>query len=681
MRAGPARVSGRKRTPTALILAAILAYLASLSLGCQKPERRHPSIRHLSLHNQNAWLDLEFRDREDDRKPRIPNGNRDRFEETIFEQRLSVETDGYVYHPNLLEFSLGAAFGLMQAEFEQLFGDTVDKSRDDGDILEFDVSGTLLKHKDYPTSFYYRRGRTVEPRPFRSSLEAITTAYGITWQYVSEKTPISFRYNYIEADLDPFLRAGEVPGRQENETVQFEIGYNFTEYNRLKLNFDSESIEEQPFDFKYDRKELRFRHDLEFGENHDHHLISELNFLDQEGTFDSELTEWQETLHLKHSDKLRTTYEFELSDRNQGTVSGTESVDERSYRMAASLDHQLYDNLRTNLLAYFQDQDFESGLNIRRHGAAASFKYYRHNPLGIARASYDLRLDYQEVRGGEQDLERIDDQRTFVDPEPIVLTDQNIEVASIRILRQDRTVLYQQGRDYRVRPIGDRLEIERVVTGRIQNGETVLISYQFRIGGSYDLDSVSHVFSFRQEFDSGLTPYYRFRYRDQTLDPSDTDAVTAEDITAHLVGIEYKVGSLRLTAEYEDHDSNISPFIARRYSADYSHLFGNGTMAGIGVRWSDLDFSGIQARDTRLFTVEGRCHHPITPKLSVEGAILYRNEDDSLTGDDEGFEVDLGLEWFIRDVEMRVSYRFAMFEDDFAEQDSSALFVQVRRRF
>jgi hypothetical protein len=61
--------------------------------------------------------------------------------------------------------------------------------------------------------------------------------------------------------------------------------------------------------------------------------------------------------------------------------------------------------------------------------------------------------------------------------------------------------------------------------------------------------------------------------------------------------------------------------------------------------------------------------------------VLYRTEDDSVSGDDEGVDVDLSLEWIVRETELRLTYEYGRFEDDFAENNNQLLLVQFRRRF
>ena len=90
---------------------------------------------------------------------------------------------------------------------------------------------------------------------------------------------------------------------------------------------------------------------------------------------------------------------------------------------------------------------------------------------------------------------------------------------------------------------------------------------------------------------------------------------------------------------------------------------------------------GQQDRRTKFLAIEGRYRQRVGEHLTLEGAVLYRTEDDSLSGDDEGVDVDLALEWIIRETEVRVTYEFGRFEDDFAENKNQTLYVQMRRKF
>jgi len=648
--------------------------------GCHGNGNRNPARKTVTTHNHRAALEFDVRQREDTRDPVSRSGKKERFQETIFEERLRLGFDGYVYHPTLLEFSVAAAFGLQQSRFEQDLGHRHASSGDDDDLLEFDISGILLQRKPYPTSFYARQTRSSQARPFLSSVQTETTGYGVIWRWVSDKTPIRLQFDHSEINYDPYLKAGERSGSRRETEFEAEAHYIFSKHNELTLLYENESIKEQPFNYQYDTQRVRLSHEYEFGTDHRHRLLSEVEYFDQTGSVDSEWTEWRETLTLQHTERFQTMFQTEVADRKQGMALGSQSLNETSYRLSGTLTHRLYDNFETQLNGFYQEQDFDSNLVIRRKGGTATFRYFRHIPWGVFRTEYRARIDTTENDGETQIFEVIDEARTFLDPAPIVLNDPRIELGTIRILREDRTRQYEQGIDYRLRPIANRVEIERIPTGRIQNEETVLITYRFRFGSTYNLKTVTDSLNLRMEFDGGWTPYFRYLRQRQSIKPTGSSALAPEDIRSHLVGIEYRKGTMFLSAEYEDYDSSLSPFRALRFNADYSHTFKDGSSAGAGAHWSDLVFSGGFARRTRLLTVDTRYQVPISPNLFAEASATYRNEKDSLSGDYEGIEVDLGLEWQVRKTRVTVDYRYATFKDDFAHQGSTSLFVHLRRR-
>ncbi|GMU21888.1 MAG: hypothetical protein AMXMBFR13_19760 [Phycisphaerae bacterium] len=629
--------------------------------------------------NHKGYFEFVTRQRENDQKSKTGSGDI-RSEESIFEESARLDVEGYAYHPNFLEFFAGGLFGLLQQRFESEFGDEEEKSSDDGTILEFDLQGNFFKKRPYPGSIFGRRYRALEPRPFQSSIQTTTTNYGAIWQYVHPKVPTTIQFNHTEVNLDP-LSDEEDESEQKNTLFRFETGYVFNEHNALSFLYTHDEVSEKPFDLDYDADELTLGHRLDFGGDKRHRLESELNYRDQRGTFELERFRWRETLRLQHTESLRSWYQTEVIDRTQGSLLGVPPIEERSYLFSGTVEHQLFQSLISQLSGYAQRQEYENGPEVDRFGLLGSLDYRKRTPIGLLQADYRPRFQKEERTGGEREFEVFREQHAFRDPEPIVLGNPNIEPGSIRITAEDQVTNYQPGRDYRVQRLQDRVEIRRVPTGRIVDGQPVLISYVFGSGGSFELTTVGQDAGVRHHFDFGLTPYYRLRWQDQEIEPETATGAVPEDIEAHIIGAEFDRWSLRLGAEYEDHDSNINPFEAIRLNAGYTHRFESGLTAGLRALWSDVSYGLPVDRDTRFFTLEGRYRHPIIKGLTAEATGRYRTLEDSLSGDDEGIEFDLSLEWLIRETEVRITYEYGRYEDDFAENNSSLLYVQVRRRF
>ena len=665
-----------RRAFTSLLAAALLIH----PTGCQTGAQERPGgAKALDITSLRKEIELTARLREQEQKSKV-SANQSSFEEQIFEESIKLEAEGSVYHPNFMEFSLGALFGLMQYDYEESYDHRTRTSNDDGDRIEFDFEGDFLKKKPYPGTVYAQRHEFLEPRPFLSSLLNTTTNYGLVWQYVDPKMPTNLQFNHVEVDLDP-LDDREEDGYMENTLFRFDTAYKFSDHNQLSFFYEYQKVKEEPFGLDYDSDELSLAHRLDFGEGYRHRLESELDYFNQEGTFDVERTRWREILRLTHTDSLRSWYQFEYLNRDQGNLAGVPPIKEESLYLSGTLEHRWYESLVSQLFGFAQRQDYESGLEIERYGIQPSLDYRKKNAWGVLLADYRFRFQHETRDGGTLDAQAIDERVTFRDPDPVVLSNPNVVPSSIFMTAEDRLTVYQAGRDYRVRETGDRTELERVPTGQILDGQSVLVDYVFVLGGDFDLDTTQHTFGLRQDFKFGLSPYYRFRRQEQDITPRTATGITPEDITAHIVGTEFDRWGFRALAEYEDHDSNVNPFRAVRLGADYTHRFDFNATGKLRTRWTDMNQFGVDERRTKFLTVEGRWRQTIRGTLTLEGAVLYRTEDDSLTGDDEGVDVDLSLEWLIRDTELRVTYEYGQFEDDFAEQDNQALFVRFRRKF
>jgi hypothetical protein len=661
------------------VLAGLFASTWAGLVGCETPPAREEGAGHVRVTDFDGYVELIGRRRERDQESKTDVYDL-QSTETIFEENLGLEAEGYVYHPNFLEMTLAGLFGLTQREYTETRTGLERSDAEDGDVLEFDLSGYFLKEKPYPGFVYARRSQDLEPRMFAPSIDTTVDNYGFSWRYVSTKMPTRVQFNHNDIKLDP-VGGDEEDGRQQTTTFGFETGYNFSEFNSLTFSYNRSSVSEEPYELDYDSDDFAVAHRLDFGDQHQHRLQSELSYYDQRGTYDIERLQWREMLRLNHSDTLRSWYQLEVTDRTQSQITGLEPIDEQSYYLAGTIEHQLYESLVSQLFAHFQRQEYASGPEIDRYGGQVSFDYRKTNRWGELRANYRAGLDQEDRRGGVQRIEVRDERHTFQDPEPVVLTAVNIDTGSIFVTAEDRITVYQRGRDYTVQTVGDRVELRRVVTGQIADGQTVLVDYVFVLGGDLKLDTVLQHFELRQDFEWGLSPYYRLRWQDQTITPATASGAIPDDITAHVFGLEYRRGSLRLGGEYEDRDSTIDPYEAIRLSASYNHRFKSGAAGSVRVRWSDVSYRRSDNRQLELFTVETRYRHPLTKRLSVEGAVMYRTGEDSLTGEDEGFDLDLALEYMIRQTELRITYEYAQYEDEFARNDSSLFYLQLKRRF
>ncbi|MHC4063209.1 MAG: hypothetical protein ACYSUI_01725, partial [Planctomycetota bacterium] len=91
------------------------------AVGCRTPAARQQEAGGVQLTDVGGYLEFVARQREQEQQSKVGAGDT-RSKETFFEESIKLELEGYTYHPNLLEFTLGGLFGLLQQEFEDEFG-------------------------------------------------------------------------------------------------------------------------------------------------------------------------------------------------------------------------------------------------------------------------------------------------------------------------------------------------------------------------------------------------------------------------------------------------------------------------------------------------------------------------------------------------------------------------------
>ncbi|MBU0716776.1 MAG: hypothetical protein KJ749_00875 [Planctomycetes bacterium] len=633
----------------------------------------------MHLTRPDGYAEMVVRQRRRSQEPKTDT-ERTEYSETIIEENLALETEGYLYHPGLFEFALSGLFGWVQHSAEDIAGDQRQTSSDDGTVREYSLQGEILKRRDIRGFVRARRDRSLEPRPFQSSLETTTTDYGAVWRYVHDKTPTSLRFDYTEVHFDP-LGDLEEDHRRKNTGILFQTEYRFSSHSVLSLDYKHETVEEEPRARDYDADEVRLKHRWEFGRGFGSWLETDVNYRNQRGFLDLERFRWRQNLRLQHTDRLRSRYRFEMLDRTRGSLTDLEPIGERAYSLFGSLEHRLYDNLVSQFSASGLTQDFDTGAQIDRLGTQATFNYRRTNPWGMLLGDYSFHVNAEDRVGPYQAAERFDEAHIFSEPDPVVLTEPRVDISSIVIRDDDRITVYLETQDFTVHKIGDRVEIHRVPTGRIADGQTVLIDYLVQIGGTYRLTTVGQMFSLRQRFDMGLSPYYRLRWQHQRLSADNRAGITPEDISDHVFGLEFRRGPLTLTGEFQTRYSNITPLDSIRVAVDYNRRFRFGATGTLRARWMETTYGAPNDRESTFYSAEGRLRYPISRGLLVEGAALYHSEEDSLSGSDDGVDLDLSLEWLIRDIEVRVTYEYGRYNDDFADSETSALYIQVRRNF
>ena len=82
--------------------------------------------------------------------------------EQMFQETLSLYTNGYIIHPNIVDLNLGVTGGLNQQRFES----DDESASSNGTVYGWDISATFFRTQPGNLTLYSRRTQTTQDVPF-----------------------------------------------------------------------------------------------------------------------------------------------------------------------------------------------------------------------------------------------------------------------------------------------------------------------------------------------------------------------------------------------------------------------------------------------------------------------------------------------------------------------------------
>lgn len=690
------RRAGGRRTVShsgVLLLAALLlASPAALTPAAEPPlvdDRDAPIV--LGRREKTQWLhldpalftlDLLVQYQQDSI---TQNGSKQEATSTSIEETLTASTTGYIVHPNFVELDLTGSFGLAQRFFD---GTDINQqtSQSENDLLyAWDARALILRNQSAPLTLYTQRSQQNVARDFGPTLESINTTYGLTWDFKSNTTPT--RLNAFHRDQD---QQGAFDSRAlvtdasafnlKQDTVEWGGQHRITDHQTLAWQYAYNNVTQDSPDFgstQFDSHDASTSYSAEFGPNYAHTFYSDLSYLNQSGDFAQERLRWDNQLHLRHTPRFETDYNYTYTD---DSILGERQT---IHRGTASFRHRLFESLVTTGIAGAQFQDAGAGGRTTDYFGNLAWTYNKQVPYGLFGADLSLSYNYQENTARTEPFLVADEPHTFTDPVGLVLNRRNVDPNSIRITDASGLILFRPNIDYLVVPFSDRVEIRRIPTGIIPEGSGVLVDYAVAPEPANTVSTTGIGVGSRYTFEkgplAGFGLFARYFKQDQQIDTAQPELFIPNDISETTVGIDYRVGDLTLTADHVWHDSTLDPYEASHLSARYATRFRADTTLSASVAYSIVEYQDELSNNVNLLTVAADLDHRFSRTLRARLSLLWREEDDSLLGHTRGLEETFELRWKHRQTEVFILLRNANYETDTQERDFQFLQVGLRR--
>ncbi len=242
--------------------------------------------------------------------------------EQFFEETLDLSGKGYIYHPNLLEWSGSLQLGLIQ----ELLAINQVNDRSKGNVLGYNLSALVLREQPVSFSLFSSRSQQFIDRDFASRTDLLYGQSGVQ-VFTKGDRPMSLLLEQVNVTEDSGLRLDQ----RTTKLLEFKAADQSNPDRLLQLTYDHEATDEtvttRPIlgspatvnQLPYVRDELNLSSALRFGPpDLQNRFDTHARLLDRTGAFPETTEELDADLELAHSDTLSSFYRaVYLSDRSE----------------------------------------------------------------------------------------------------------------------------------------------------------------------------------------------------------------------------------------------------------------------------------------------------------------------------------------------------------------------------
>ncbi len=597
-----------------------------------------------------------------------------------FEETVGLRTSGTLLDPRLLLFDITGRWGLSQESFSEARPGPNLREHSHGSLLEYDVALTLLPQGKLSAVGYAQQLDSRVPRAFQPSLERTRERYGGEVRFNDPRLPMVLSFEHVWDELDS--RTGNLYSdeRRGRDTLRYEATWQITDRHSLRLDYEYDDRSEQYSggDTRFDttRNYITLDHVLRFGKQGRSSWETSLRFQDETGDLARDNIELATRLRVAHSDALATNYALQfLRDDFQGLSS-------RTLRGEGGVSYQLGDSLTAALQLYGLRQNGDASTDFTEWGGLATAAYSRQNKLGRFSANLSYNHAATDTKDGNREGIVIAESVTFRDPLASYLVHSEANVLSIVVTDANRSRIYLAGRDYSAFRLGRYTALRRIPTGQINDRQTVLVSYTYRVFSDYDVARDRVDLRVQQVFDCGLTPYYAASLQNEDLDQPRFLSYRARNVNRQRVGVTYRQRRWSAGLEFEYNDDAIDPYQAAHCNGDVvlwqsarQQLDAKTTIARFWFDGSD----GLASRNTTLLDLGASYRCLLRRDLELNAAAMYRYEDDSLFGVTHGADLSAAVDWMIGHFTVRFEAEYDLLDLPGSRSGGASVWIKLKR--
>lgn len=524
-----------------------------------------------------------------------------------------VMTRSYVYHPNLLTLDLGGGPVL---HGESYSGDSAE-TRARGALYNFSARAVLLRDKPYTGALFFSHlNPTVSVAPGQV-LTQENSRYGFDFSLLAAATPLPLQLGFVRAHsvgrsverqvddrIEQFnLNVTRSHGALGSTQAQYQTSRQASRSGSQNLPIQSSTAGSQA---------INVDNRVQFGASRQYDLTNVISFNRQKYALDSgALPQLQDQrflldLRARHSDKLHSYGFYNYGHSRQG------DLDSVAQAASAGLGYWPIRGLETSLGAR-GDNNLTRQFVARSHGIDGSLRYEQPLPVGAAQVGYGVRYDTRSQQSRSPQASVLGERIALSGATAVTLAHPYVIAGTPLVRNADRTQTFVAGVDYQLLLVGTETRLQRLVGGRILDGEQVLADYTYDIGGTYAYQQLDQTLSLNWNLSRYGNAYLRYFTSAPRL-ASGAPTFPLNEVQSSTYGLRADLPfnpGLPITVgggiEFEDRHETVSRY--RRQANDFyiqtdEPLFGVGNLRA-SLRRSRIDYD-IAAQNTDLRAYELR---------------------------------------------------------------------------
>ena len=646
----------------------IVFVLLLIVIGFNFAIGQNGSLEFWRLQSYSGFIELESQYRVQESS--LLNKAKENRTSSVFLGMLSLKTQSFFGHPNLMKLhadfdynpGLGKDRFLVLPDRTETY--TAEMAR---------VQTTFFDQRPFSFNLFAHLNHNYINREYTTNVEVLRKGFGGNIYFKNSILPVSFRYQNENWEQD------EIQSQRiftnDRESISAEANKSFSDLDHHKINYSFEDYTRTYSESAQVQNKItnvNLKNDISFDDQRNSNFNSYIWYTQQTGDDNYDRLQVNEKIdtQLPYNFKITGKYRFSEYDQSDFLLN--------QHNINSRLEHRLFSSLISYADYEYNDinqTSFNEYLNTYNLG----FEYTKIIPTGNFSISYNHRNRNENRNGKSLDLQVNNEEHILNDSQVILLRNPGIRINTVVVTDETGLIIYEENFDYILILRGEFIEIQRLPGGQIQDGSIILVDYLAVQQLNYAFDALSNnVHTGITLFSNFIHIYFRY-FEQDNKNFTGTDSRILKNISQRVFGSRFNYKSLILGFELDDFNSNIVPYLSKRYYLTFSgRLYQRMNYALTG---NFRDYKLTKENILQKYTdISGNINYRLNNQSQLKAKAAYRFQD--------GRNIDLTLttikgEYITNYRKILITLGVEFYKRDYLGEDItfSGGYIKIKRNF